>query len=127
MSASRQLPNDPRNLAHSLERALIFPGCISHTRLFPNFHSFTYSYLLVGLPIKPLAKGNSIISVDTYGWRERGWLCVNSEDHLQREDDEGGIRWKLDRYLLLQVCRTLNGRPWEGATDGSWWHALDEW
>ena len=61
---------------------------------------------MVGLPIKPLAKGNSIVSVDAHGYRERGWLCINSEDHMQRGDNEGGIGWKLDQYLLQQVCRT---------------------
>ena len=59
---------------------------------------------MVGIPIRPLAKSNWIMSIDAYTYRERGWFCINFEDHLQRGDDEGGIRLKLDKYLLYRVC-----------------------
>ncbi|KAL8910450.1 MAG: hypothetical protein Q9171_004244 [Xanthocarpia ochracea] len=32
-------------------KPLLFPSKTSHTRLFPKKHSFTYSYLLVGIPV----------------------------------------------------------------------------
>ena len=110
MTESQQCFNELGDLTQIIDRPLIFPGRVSHTRLFPKFHAFSYSYLMVGIPIKPPGKRNSIISVDASGWRGRGWLCVNSEDHLHRGDDESGIQWKLDQYLLQQVCRILNER-----------------
>ena len=89
--------------AFSIDDLLILPGHISHTRLFPKFHSFTYSYLMVGVPIHSAKRGNYLLSVDERSWWKRGWLRVEAKDHLGRDDNEHGIRQKLELYLRSQV------------------------
>ena len=92
-------------------KPLFFPARTSHTRLFPKQHSFSYSYLLVGIPIGWEGyAGGSFFSVDTscslgfsvYRSRNaRGWFNIENEDYLQ-----GGygnsLKEKLDDYLKSQ-------------------------
>lgn len=89
--------------AFTVDDALILPGRISHTRLFPKFHSFTYSYLMAGIPIHSNNQENSLLSVDERPWFKRGWLRVEANDHLGRGGNEHGIRRKLESYLISQV------------------------
>lgn len=87
----------------------VFPCQTTHTRLFPKRHSFSYSYLLVGvpLPLKPQFASSS--SKDPIEWdaSHRGkpmfWFSVRSEDHLERDGAGKSLRAKLDQYLRDQV------------------------
>ena len=89
-----------------IDTPLIIPGRISHTRLFPRHHSFSYSYLMVGIPIHSTSQGNGngLLSVDDEraGWK-RGWLRVQANDHLGRGGNEQGIYKKMQAYLEAQV------------------------
>lgn len=87
-----------------VDKILIFPGRISHTRLFPKHHSFSYSYLMVGVPIHSNNKGTRLLSVDDErAWWKRGWLRVEAADHLGRGGNERGIHGKLRWYLESKV------------------------
>ena len=86
-----------------INKPLIIPGRISHARLFPKHHSFSYSYLMVGIPIHSPNRGNWLLSVDERAWWKRGWLRVQAEDHLGRGGNEDGIYPKLQSYLQSQV------------------------
>ncbi len=87
----------------TIDKPFILPGRISHTRLFPQFHSFSYPYLMVGIPVGSTFPINSVLSVDQPTWWKRGWLCVEAKDHLGRGGNEFGIRRKLELYLESQV------------------------
>lgn len=79
---------------------------ISHHRLFPKRHKFTYSYLSVGIPVR-LPTSNWLLSVDTTKWWERGWLHVTAEDHLGRDGEGKSLSEHLDCYLREQVSISL--------------------
>lgn len=71
----------------------------SHSRMFPQKHSFVYSYLLVGVPVGASGKVNSILSVDG---ETRSWFHVNSDDYLARGSNRLGLGGKLKQYLHTQ-------------------------
>lgn len=73
-------------------------GCnVSHHRLFPEHHGFTYSYLTVGIPARS-PRSSWLLSVDaTKSWR-RGWLHVTAEDHLNRGSEGMTLSEHLDSY-----------------------------
>ncbi|MCJ1273952.1 hypothetical protein MMC21_001745 [Puttea exsequens] len=93
-------------------KALIFPCRTSHTRFFPKKHSFSYSYLLVGVPIGWRGRLNSLLTVDVNtppaksSNSEHTWYSVDSADYLQRGVLINGLQGKLDAYLKSQ-----NERP----------------
>ncbi|KAI9722161.1 MAG: hypothetical protein M1828_004843 [Chrysothrix sp. TS-e1954] len=84
------------------DRPTIIPGCTSHTRLFPKFHSFTYPYLLVGIPVVPGGFQGSMLSVDVLSWWRRGWLSVEARDHLGRGNNVKGLHGKVVDHLKLE-------------------------
>lgn len=90
-------------------KPILFPCRTSHTRVFPQKHSFSYSYLFVGIPVGWRGWISSILTADlkTLPWRGRkprnGWLNVDSADYLARGDSVHGLRGKLDTYLESQV------------------------
>lgn len=96
-------------------KPMLFPSQTFHTRFFPEKHSFKYSYLLVGIPIGWKGSIGGILSVDTgkeiSPWYRRllsmktggAWYTVNGDDYLERGHVEGGLRGKLDAYLISQV------------------------
>lgn len=93
----------------SFLKPLIFPSRTSHVRLFPKKHGFSYSYLLVGVPIGWRGSINSLLSADLDSiecnspHRKRGWFSVNGADYLSRDYDANGLQGKLARYLKNQV------------------------
>lgn len=93
----------------SLLKPILFPCRTSHTRLFPQKHSFSYSYLFVGIPVGWRGWVSSLLTADlkTLPWKGRkpktGWFNVDSADHLARGNDMHGLRGKLDTYLESQV------------------------
>ena len=96
-------PQELPNAVSHIDKPLIIPGRISHTRLCPKHHSFSYSYLMVGIPIHSSNRGNWLLSVDERLWWKRGWLRVEAGDHLGRGGNNEGIYHKLQSYLESQV------------------------
>ena len=88
-------------------KPLIFPCRTTHARLFPKKHSFSYSYLLVGIPIGWRGAIGSFLSADEActSERQRSWFSVNAEDYLQRGRDSNGLKGKLQSFLNSQVSR----------------------
>jgi hypothetical protein len=96
-------PRDDATTSYSPCRPFILPGRISHTRLFPKFHTFSYPYLMVGVPVRS-CQSNWLLSIDSANknWWKRGWLRVEPQDHLGR-GDEKSLDLKLDHFLQSQV------------------------
>ena len=92
-------------------KPLIFPCRTSHTRLFPQKHSFSYSYLLVGIPIGWQGSVASMESTDVLQStaveprpkQRKAWLNVEAADYLDRGSAQLGLKGKLDAYLESQV------------------------
>ncbi|RSL87048.1 hypothetical protein CEP52_015648 [Fusarium oligoseptatum] len=91
-------------------RPFLIPSRTTHTRLFPKKHSFSYSYLVVGVPVGYSGNANGMISANVSGpssWLSyfldrRAWFDVNPADYLQRGHRDDGLRGKLDDYLENQ-------------------------
>ena len=91
-------------------KPLIFPSRTSHTRLFPKKHSFSLSYLLVGVPVGWKGSVGSFLSVDedeteasrTTSWLG-AWFSVKAADYLHRGQDTRGLKGKLESFLESQV------------------------
>ena len=86
---------------------LMIPCRTTHTRLSPTKHSFSYSYLFVGIPVGWTGRAGTILSADSHcravqGDRRRTWFSVEAEDYLERENHPGGLRGKLFKYLRTQ-------------------------
>ena len=92
-----------------LLKPLLFPCRTTHTRLFPKRHSFSYSYLFVGIPVGWRGSIGSLLSADMktlsgddVKWWDT-WFSVEAADHLERGDCVHGLREKFDSYLKKQV------------------------
>ncbi|KAF2169131.1 hypothetical protein M409DRAFT_64903 [Zasmidium cellare ATCC 36951] len=87
----------------SIEDAILPPLLITsrttHSRLFPQKHSFSYSYLFAGVPVGLQGKVSNVLSVDS---RTPAWFDVRSKDYLDRGNDSAGLGEKLKRYLHAQ-------------------------
>ncbi len=95
------------NDAWSMMKPVIFPCRTSHTRLFPKKHSFSYSYLFVGIPVGWRGYISTVLSADLKTLRVQpgnGWFDVDSADYLSRGENPHGLQGKLDEYLESQVC-----------------------
>ncbi len=96
-------------------KPLFFPCRTTHTRLFPKKHSFSYSYLLVGLPVSWHGRDRSIGTAhlqpaygkDGFCWQVsksgKSWFSVNATDYMARGEDDLGLEEKLHAYLRTQV------------------------
>ncbi|KAG5978310.1 hypothetical protein E4U55_006250 [Claviceps digitariae] len=94
-------------------RPYLLPCKTTHTRLFPQKHSFSYSYVVVGIPVGVSGNFNGMISVSNE--RRQGfkyflskmlcgaWYDVHASDYLQRGFSKTGLRGKLDTYLRSQA------------------------
>lgn len=86
---------------------MLIPGRTTHTRFFPEKHSFDYSYLSVGVPVGWIGRAGSALSCDVdhlpSSKRRRGWFDVSAKDHLSR-DGHNCLDHKLGHYLTQQVC-----------------------
>ena len=98
---------------HAL-KPLIFPCRTTHTRMFPKKHSFSYSYLFVGIPIGWQGSVGSFLSADLDSIsrntqedhstpRPKSWFSVEAQDHLSRGSHVKGLKGKLDAYLRAEV------------------------
>ncbi|KAI0164336.1 hypothetical protein GGR52DRAFT_115473 [Hypoxylon sp. FL1284] len=81
---------------------LLFPCRTTHTRFFPKRHSFSYSYLLVGVPVGWTGVAGGMISNDTHNTGGKGWYSIDAADYLERGSGHLGLRGKLDAYLESQ-------------------------
>jgi hypothetical protein len=94
-------------------KVLLFPCQTSHSRIFPKKHSFSHSYLLVGIPVGFEGDAGGVVSVGATGKPGRSswlsntlwgsWFTVDAGDYLERGKSELGLRGKLDEYLQTQV------------------------
>jgi hypothetical protein len=96
-------------------KPMILPCRTSHTRMFPKTHSFSYSYLWVGIPVGWKGSIGGMLSCDNLRepspWYMRlfsltaggAWLTVNGDDYLGRGHVDGGLEEKLRHYLQDQV------------------------
>ncbi|ATY63339.1 Cyclopropane-fatty-acyl-phospholipid synthase [Cordyceps militaris] len=91
--------------------SVFLPSRTTHTRFFPEKHSFAYSYLTVGVPVGLRARNvNGILAVDAPPSARGSWWArlasplyeVDAARHLARGPDGGGLRAKLDRFLASQ-------------------------
>ncbi|EME46331.1 hypothetical protein DOTSEDRAFT_70354 [Dothistroma septosporum NZE10] len=87
----------------SIEEALLPPLLITsrttHSRLFPEKHAFSYSYLFVGIPVGLEGSVGGLLSVDS---PKPAWFDVRSKDYLARGQDQLGLGERLKRYLHTQ-------------------------
>ena len=88
----------------------IFPCRTTHTRMFPKIHSFSYSYLMIGVPVGWRGTICSMVSADldmmhtfksTYR-TYKGWFNIEAADYLARGNAHLGLRGKLHAYLKSQ-------------------------
>ena len=96
-------------------KPMIFPCRTSHTRLVPKTHSFSYSYLWVGIPVGWKGNVGGLLSADapkmSSPWYRRvlslnsgdAWHTVDGDDYLGRGHADGGLHEKLHSYLQDQV------------------------
>lgn len=82
---------------------LLFPARTTHTRFFPEKHSFAYSYFYVGIPIGWRGRSGIALSADVeelpLSKRKFGWFDVNSADYLNRSSTTVSLESKLKAYL----------------------------
>ena len=88
-------------------RPLMIPCRTTHTRLFPAKHSFSYSYLLVGIPVGWKGRAGTILSADRSSRPKQEesrttWFSVEAEDYLERKSHPDGLDGKLFEYLKSQ-------------------------
>ena len=100
-------------------KPLIFPCRTSHTRMFPQKHSFSYSYLLVGIPIGFKGSAGSLLSAESGVCRDekktmkgaskttKSWFHVEAADYLNRENHTLTLQEKLNAYLISQVSSEM--------------------
>lgn len=88
----------------SIDKTQIVLSKISHHRIFPVPHGFTYSYLSVGIPVRS-PQSNWLLSIDdeAHHWWNRGWLRVRAKHHLHRGRDGLALSANLDGYLREEV------------------------
>jgi len=88
---------------------LLLPGRTTHSRMFPQKHSFAYSYFSVGVPVNFKGCSGSMLSTNLellpLSQRKKGWFNVNASDYLYRGGEERGLEARLRCYLRGEVCR----------------------
>lgn len=97
-------------------KPFLFPCRTTHARMFPQKHSFSYSYLVVGVPVGWEGNTGGMLSVGAKSesglasWfsltprLRKGWYNVDPADYLARGNSDLGLRGKLDEYLRFEVC-----------------------
>lgn len=93
----------------------LIPCRTTHRRFSPKKHSFSYSYLTVGVPVGFNGSFNGMIGVyekpsspfrNTVSFMKpffQSWYHIQASDYLQRGGDELGLRGKLNSYLQSEV------------------------
>ncbi|KAL9619513.1 MAG: hypothetical protein Q9160_005876 [Pyrenula sp. 1 TL-2023] len=83
---------------------MIFPCRTTHTRFYPQAHSFAYTYLYVGIPVGWSGRAGTLLSAENTRShrRPRSWFSVEAEDYLARGFHSNGLVGKLQDYLRAQ-------------------------
>lgn len=99
-------------------KPLLFPCRTDHARMIPTKHTFSYSYLFVGVPVGWRGNSGGMISCEdeeepwylsilnslSFGLGGKGaWWSVNGDYYLGRGHDEDGLQGKLRAFLETQV------------------------
>jgi hypothetical protein len=96
-------------------KVLFFPCRTTHARMIPNKHSFSHSYLVVGIPVGWEGTAGGLVSVGGKADRsngilswlllgpEKAWYDTDAADYLERGNGHLGLRGKLDEFLKTQV------------------------
>lgn len=90
--------NIARPLPQPWAKPAVIPGRTNHTRFSPQKHSFSYSYLLVGVPVGWSGRAG-VLSIDS---GKLGLLSVKSRDYLGRDGTDKSFRERLNEYLRSQ-------------------------
>ncbi|KAI5859760.1 hypothetical protein GGS23DRAFT_607345 [Durotheca rogersii] len=99
---SRSASVEPPSPWRGLGKPLLFPCRTTHARLFPEKHSFAYSYLLVGIPVGWTGVSGGMVSSGRNPFAVDGWYHVDAADYLERGSGHLGLRGKLHAYLESQ-------------------------
>lgn len=99
------------NPLRTLVPPVFIPSRTTHTRFFPKKHSFSYSYLTVGIPVGFKGRASTLLSVDTsslgWNWLQRALsytlFTVDGTDYLARGTNRSGLRGKLEEFLRSEV------------------------
>ena len=84
--------------------------------MYPTRHAFSYSYLLVGIPIGWRGSISSLLSIDNDACpadgeqilrKRRTWYTVDGDNYLNRGKSHDGLQRRLEQYLRSQVCTTV--------------------
>ena len=78
---------------------LLVPSKTTHSRMFPQKHSFEYSYLFVGVPVGMTGRSSKALSVDG---SPPSWFNIRASDYLFRGSEELSLAEKLQVYLERQ-------------------------
>lgn len=93
----------------------LIPCKTTHRRLLPKKHSFSYTYLTVGVPVDFRGSVNGMIGVDedpasSFGGLVpfakvllQSWYHIQASDHLQRGHGGRNLRERLNVFLLSEV------------------------
>lgn len=95
-------PEDPireQRIDEQVLPPLLLTSRTTHSRMFPRKHAFSYSYLLVGVPVGVKGRISKMLSVDS---ERRGWFAIDSADFLNRGSGYLSLAGKLKRYLHTQ-------------------------
>ena len=87
-----------QSIDEALLPPLLIPSRTTHSRLFPQKHAFSYSYLFVGIPVGIRGRISKALSVDS----QQSWFNIRCEDYLSRGNGQLGLAEKLKRYLHTQ-------------------------
>jgi DUF1365 family protein len=101
--SSQEETRSPHLVEQKIDESILPPLLIrsrtTHTRMFPKKHSFSYSYLFVGVPIGIKGSVGGVLSVDS---AKPAWFDIRSMDYLDRSSTQYTLGEKLKQYLRSQ-------------------------
>lgn len=92
-------PRREAAIEEALLPPLLIPSKTTHSRIFPQKHSFAYSYLFVGIPVGMAGRSSKALSVDG---SPPSWFNIRASDYLFRGSPELSLAEKLQVYLERQ-------------------------
>jgi DUF1365 family protein len=96
---TRSLHLVEQKIDESILPPLLIRSRTTHSRMFPKKHSFSYSYLYVGIPIGIKGRIGNVLSVDS---PSPAWFDIRSADYLDRSTSQQTLGEKLKQYLHTQ-------------------------
>jgi DUF1365 family protein len=90
-------PKREAAIEEALLPPLLVPSKTTHSRMFPQKHSFEYSYLFVGVPVGMTGQSSKALSVDG-----SSWFNIRAADYLFRGSKDLNLAEKLQVYLERQ-------------------------